>query len=136
MNKERKNICVTQKAIVLRNDGKFLTIKRGKTAPSHPLMWDLPGGELNYGEDPFAGIVREIKEEVALDVSNVKPFDVFGHENPWGYWVTIAYTCESLSGKVTLSMEHMEFQWVTKEEFFKLSSWEKITRFVKNYIFK
>lgn len=132
MNKERKNICITQKAIVLRNDGKFLVIKRSKTAPSHPLAWDLPGGELEYGENPFAGIVREIKEETGLDVSNVKPFDVFGHENPVGYWVTIAYICDSVSSDVVLSYEHTEFQWVTREEFLKLPSTPKNISFVKN----
>ena len=76
MIKERKNICVTQKAIVVRKDGKFLTILRGKTAPSHPLAWDLPGGELEYGEDPIAGIAREIKEESSLEVSGLKPYDI------------------------------------------------------------
>jgi len=133
MNKEHKNPGVTQKAVISRKNGKFLTILRGKTAPSHPEVWDLPGGALDYGEDPQAGIIREIKEETGLEVKNLKPFDVSGKENPWGYWVTIAYSCEAVTDEVVLSCEHTEFKWVTKEEFFKLESWEKIIHFVKTY---
>ncbi|MEK7574666.1 MAG: NUDIX domain-containing protein [Patescibacteria group bacterium] len=131
-----KGIRVTQKAIVLRKDGKFLTLFRSKTAPSFPLSWDLPGGQLEYGEDPVAGIVREIKEESGLDVSNVKIFDVFGHENAVGYWVTIAYRCDALSEEVALSYEHIDYRWVTKEEFLKLPSMPKNIHFVNNFLYE
>lgn len=131
MKAKRKNIAVTQKAIVFRA-GKFLTMRRGATAPSHPLAWDLPGGELEYGEDPASGIAREIKEETGLEVKDLKPFDVLGQENPGGFWVTIAYKCQSVSGDVSLSYEHTEYQWVTEKEFFKLVSTPKNIRFVEN----
>lgn len=140
MNTERKNIGVTQKAIVFRGDGKFLALRRGETAPSHPLAWDLPGGELEYGEDPINGIVREIREETGLEVSEVEPFDVLSQENPAGFWVTIAYRCKSTTDKVVLSYEHNEYKWVSKEEFLGMVSTsldktnpssEKIIRFVK-----
>lgn len=130
MNEERKNIGVTQKAVVFQTGGKFLVVRRSKTAPSHPLKWDLPGGELEYGEDPLIGIAREIKEEAGLEAKNLKPFDVFGHENPVGFWVTLAYTCEATGGSVKLSCEHDDFKWVTKEEFLKLDSTDKLRQFV------
>lgn len=131
MNQERKNIGVTQKAVVFRDDRKFLAIRRSKTAPSHPLAWDLPGGELEYGENPIAGIAREIKEETGLEVSDLRPFDVFGRENPvHGFWVTIAYKCEAVGDTVKLSIEHDDFKWVTKDEFLKLDSTDKLRQFV------
>jgi len=133
MSQEEKIIGVTQKAIVIRGDGKFLAILRSKTAPSYPEAWDLPGGELDYGEDPMGGIIREIKEETGLDVKNLKPFDTYGRENPVGFWVTIAYSCEAVTDEVTLSYEHSEFKWVNREEFLLLTSIPKISRFVSNY---
>lgn len=134
MNSERKNVGVTQKAVVFRGDGKFLTIRRSKTAPHHPLAWDLPGGQLEYGEEPTFGITREIREEAGLEVSGVKPFDVSSHDHgALGFWVTITYRAKAESVEVKLSYEHDNYQWVTKEEFMKLKSWPKIINFVSNY---
>lgn len=133
MTQDNQSVGVTQKAVVVRSDGKFLVLRRSKTAPSNPLKWDLPGGVLEYRENPVFGIEREIKEEAGLTVAHMKPFDVFGHENPVGFWITIAYMCKFTSGEVTLSYEHDDFKWVTKEEFKKLESSEKITQFVNNF---
>ncbi len=128
---QRKNIGVTQKAVVFNTAGKFLAIRRSETAPSHALEWDLPGGELEYGENPLQGIVREVLEETGLHVGELKPFDVFGHENVVGFWVTIAYSCNAFGEKIALSFEHDDFKWVTIEEFLELPAPEKIIRFVK-----
>jgi 8-oxo-dGTP diphosphatase len=37
-------------------------------------MWDVPGGHVEPGESPLACIVREMKEEMGLDLSD---FDLF-----------------------------------------------------------
>lgn len=62
---------VSQKAIIYDDQGRVLTIRRTKTAPTRPLQWDLPGGELDYGEDTHAGMRREIKEETCLEVETL-----------------------------------------------------------------
>lgn len=130
---ELMNMGVTQKAILFNTEGKILALLRGETAPSYPLHWDLPGGVLEYGEDPIKGIIREIQEECGLSVTDVLPFDVYGHNNSEGFWVTIAYRCKTVSDVVTISSEHTGFKWVTKEEFLKLPAAPKIIQFVKNY---
>ncbi len=135
MQQEQVNMEVAQKAIVFRDDGKFLTVQRGKTAPTNPGAWDLPGGVLESEEDPVSGIIREIKEETGLTVSEPKPFDVYGRGNyPLSSRMTIAYHCRAISTEVTISWEHTDFKWVTKDEFLKLPASPKITRFVKNCV--
>ena len=42
-----------------------LLVKRTQDAPSHPGRWSLVGGKLEAGETPKAGLLREIKEELA-----------------------------------------------------------------------
>lgn len=126
------NMGLPQKAVVWRSDGRFLALLRGKTAPTYPLHWDLPGGDLEYGEEPIAGIIREIKEESGLDVSNVRPFDVHSRKGTDGFFVTVAYCCKAASDVVTISWEHDDYKWVTKEEFLKLPAAPKIIQFVKN----
>ena len=123
---------VTQKAVVFNKEGKLLTLHRTSTAPAGPNKWDFPGGEIDFGEDAFSGIIREIKEECGLEVKDLKPFDVESHINEKGdFWVTIAYMAKAKSDDVKLSFEHDDFKWVSVEEFLTLESIDKLRRFAK-----
>lgn len=117
--KNGRDICgVTQKAFVFNGDDKILILKRTETAPSRPNKWDLPGGSLDFGENPYESIEREIKEEAGLEVQYVAPFDIWSEIDQDGeFWTTIAYRVEVKSTEVKLSYEHSEFKWVTKEDF-------------------
>ena len=125
---------VTQKAVIQNDEGKILAIFRTETAPSRPNTWDLPGGEVDFGESPQDGIRREIKEETGLEVEDVRPFDTEVHLFPEEgvYWLTIAYKCKASSNNVVLSWEHNNYKWVTPEEFLQLESSPRFQKFIKN----
>ncbi|KKQ23943.1 MAG: hypothetical protein US62_C0012G0026 [Candidatus Woesebacteria bacterium GW2011_GWA1_37_8] len=58
--------------VFIRKDGKYLLMKRSsekKYAPNkiHPF-----GGKIDNNENPFDGAVREIKEEIGIDIKNLK----------------------------------------------------------------
>ncbi|MBI2574055.1 MAG: NUDIX hydrolase [Candidatus Wildermuthbacteria bacterium] len=135
MGNDMSKIGVSQKVVILNGEGKLLTIRRSDTAPVRPLHWDLPGGDLDFGEDPIQGIIREITEETGLAVEHPEPFDVEAHVNSDGdFWVTIAYKVRCGIEDVKLSYEHDEFQWVAPEEFLQFKSAEKLQRFVQKLI--
>lgn len=128
-----EKVGVSQKAVIFNKEGKLLTIHRTSTAPTRPNKWDLPGGDLDFGEEAAAGMLREIKEETGLQVKKVKAFDVESHTTNIGdFWVTIAYKAQTDSNNVILSFEHDDYKWVTAEEFLNLESSPKLKRFVKN----
>jgi 8-oxo-dGTP diphosphatase len=128
-----KEIAASQKAIIFNSEGKFLTLRRGSTAPARPNTWDFPGGDLEFGEQAVESMLREIKEEAGLEVRDLKPFDVESHTNEEGnFWITIGYVAKAVSDKVVLSFEHDDFKWVSAEEFLKLESAPKLMRFVRN----
>ncbi len=109
---------VATKAIVLRDDGKMLTMRRSNTAPTNPLGWDLPGGILEFDEEADQGIIRETKEETGLDIKNPRTFHAIARPNNIGeQWVNIYYVAEIASEDVVLSFEHDEFKWILPEEF-------------------
>ena len=123
----------SQKAFVFNKDGKFLTMRRTKTAPSNPLKWDLPGGDIEFGEDPKESIIREIKEEAGFTVKNLIPFDVEAHVDLKGeYWVTVVYRVFVLKGKLSISWEHDLYKWVTLDEFLKLKIPKKLRKFANS----
>ena len=123
---------VSQKAVVFNKTGKFLVLLRGSTAPSNPLKWDLPGGDVDFGEDPQESILREIREETALKVDPLDILDVEAHINSRGeHWFTVAYRAVAINDDVKISWEHDEFRWVDSREFAELSSTPKIVRFVQ-----
>lgn len=134
MENKKGKIEVSQKAIIVDKQGKILAIRRTKSAPSRPLYWDLPGGDLDFGEDVKNGIIREIKEETGLDVQGLVLSDVIsGFNDRNEFWVTICYLAKPISVDVVLSFEHDNFKWVKPGEFIKLKVSPRNKKFVKKF---
>lgn len=52
----------------IKNDkNEFLITQRAATK-SHPLMWECTGGSAIMGEDSITAAIREVKEELGIDV--------------------------------------------------------------------
>ena len=54
------------------SDGRYLMSKRAATRPTYPLMWECVGGSVVAGENSYEGAVREVFEEVGIDLSGRK----------------------------------------------------------------
>lgn len=132
---EGKNIDVAQKAVVYRDDGRVLALRRTETAPSRPLYWDLPGGLVEVGEDLADAIEREVYEESGVSVDRPRILDAVGRTLDDGlYLVTIGYRARATTTEVTLSFEHDDWQWVTPAEFLDLKVSPRNTQFVTAFI--
>ena len=112
-----------QKAVVFHPDGRtFLALRRSLDDAVRPGRWDLPGGNVTYGEDHRDGIRREIHEETGLDVTDLRPVQVVTQMYRGGevYLIFVGHRCQALSDTVTLSEEHIDYRWMTGEEFMAL----------------
>ncbi len=65
-------------AVILRNDGSFLLGQRGP-GTFYPGYWEFPGGKVDAGETPRAAIVRELHEELGVEVVEATPWIVREH---------------------------------------------------------
>lgn len=60
---------------------KVFLPKRAQTKKFLPGVYELPGGHIDYGEDPVSGLKREIAEELKMQVKIGDPFAVFTYTN-------------------------------------------------------
>ena len=70
--------------VVARPDGKYLITKRVMTKAWAPGWWEVSGGAAQAGEDSEDAVLREVREETGLDVSQAKGGYMFTYhrENP------------------------------------------------------
>lgn len=104
--------------------GKYLISKRSANKKSYPLKWECVGGSVLAGESSLQGALREIKEEVGLDLSNAKHEIVFEKRRDvidgkrfcdWAH-VYLFYYSGEVDLKNALTGEVCETKWATVNE--------------------
>lgn len=111
-------VTIVAKIFILNDDGLILTIRRA-AQDTHPGRWDLPGGGVDFGENPNSAVIREAKEEVGLIIESPIIFFV-GSKNEEKYVVELLYYAQYDGSEIKLSEEHDQIAWVTKDEFLEL----------------
>lgn len=107
---------VVVKALVRDENGDILVLRRSETHPHVPLYPDLPGGEVDKGEEFTEALIREIYEETGLSVNPIQCRLLFTStqwENKKNR-VRLLYVVAVPGAKpdVTISWEHDQFQWL------------------------
>lgn len=112
--------------------GKALVAKRARHDTFLPGYWEQIGGGVDFGENPYDALVREVKEESGLIVTPERPYFIASYmdEND-AHCVEIAFHCV-LVGRpdVVLSDEHEDKRWVAKNELAALSPMSDFMRTV------
>jgi 8-oxo-dGTP diphosphatase len=93
-------------------DGRVLIAKRpaGKQLAG---MWEFPGGKVEPGERPEAALIRELREELGIEVSEscLAPFVFASHAYDSFHLLMPLYLCRRWSGTV-VAREHEALAWV------------------------
>jgi len=76
-------------------------------------LWEFPGGKVHEGETPEAALIRELREELAIDVTRacLAPFTFASHIYDDFHLLMPLYVCRRWTGTVT-ALEHAELAWV------------------------
>jgi 8-oxo-dGTP diphosphatase len=89
-------------AIVLDEAGRIGLLQRGPLARNEQGMWACPGGAVERGERLTEAIVREVREEVGMEIAVLAQLAAFDHLLPDGeQWVSVAFVVRLLSGTPT-----------------------------------
>lgn len=101
-------------ALIVNEDGKVLVAQRSERM-SLPLKMEFPGGKIESGESPEACLIREIKEELNVDIAVLSALGRHNHVYPDFAIRLIPFICKIISGTVELK-EHVAYQWLIPDE--------------------
>ncbi|MEP6635964.1 MAG: NUDIX domain-containing protein [Acidobacteriota bacterium] len=102
---------VTAAAIVQNEKGDVLLLEHRFRAGSG---WGIPGGFLEAGEQPEAGLRRELREEIGLELESAELFSARTFKKP--KQVEIIFRARSLGAALPRSMEIRGASWFSFED--------------------
>ena len=121
-------------ALIIEEGGVLVT-QRSRQMP-HPMKWEFPGGKVKEDEKPEAGIRREIREELSIEVSVEEELPTVRHRYSSKALELIPFICQHLEGVIELA-EHHSYRWVPLEELEKLDWLEadvEVVRLLKSHL--
>jgi len=101
-------------------DGRVLVAERppGKAMAG---LWEFPGGKVERGETPEAALIRELKEELSIDVtaSCLAPLSFASHAYDHFHLLMPLYVCRKWDGAI-MPREGQNTQWKKPRDLFDL----------------
>jgi 8-oxo-dGTP diphosphatase len=103
-------ICVA--AALIEQNGKILFVKRSRGELKG--LWEFPGGKIEKGETPEMAVVREIKEELDLEIKPEKTVGTYIHNYSFAKIKLTLLKCQILNKNnlIKLDKSHSESKWV------------------------
>lgn len=125
---------VALKALIQNDEGKVLVCLNNH--PGEP--WDLPGGKMNAGEHPYEALVREVKEELNLDIKVVGAVaaDHFIKRDTGMQTVVIALLATLVHPEMPIVLaddELSEARWIGKDELESLEIFPEYRAFLERH---
>jgi 8-oxo-dGTP diphosphatase len=99
-------------AALIDADGRVLLAER-PAGKSMAGLWEFPGGKVEPGERPEAALIRELKEELSIDVRPkcLAPFTFASHDYETFHLLMPLFLCRNWEGEV-VPKEGQRIAWV------------------------
>lgn len=119
-------------ALIIDDVGRLFAAQRS-TSMRLPLKWELPGGKVEADETDEQCLIREIKEElnVQIEISQRLPENL--HSYPTFDILLIPFIVRITFGEIQLK-EHVDFKWLDATELMHLDWAEADIPIVERYI--
>ena len=115
---QKKELIIVSAFTLVDHDGRVLISKR--PAGKHMSgFWEFPGGKLEIGETPEECLIREIKEEININLSNFcfSPLTFSLNEYDEFNILLLLYVCREWEGLI-LGKEKQELKWVFPKDLY------------------
>ena len=103
-------------AAIIIKDKQILCLQRNKSKYDYiSYKYEFPGGKVEHSENEEDALIREIKEELNIDLSIVEKFLIVEHAYP-DFAITMhSFLCHANVDKLTLK-EHINMKWLKATE--------------------
>ena len=109
---DHKNLKIVVSIALINNENEILLSKRPEKKHLSGF-WEFPGGKVEEGETPEKALIREVKEELNIEINNkcIAPlsFSEFDYIN--FQLLLLLYVCRRWDGE-PMSMENNKLEWV------------------------
>lgn len=130
----KKNLEVT--CAIIKNGDSFFCARRASTEKSMPSKIEFPGGKVYKGELKEDCIVREIKEELGIDIYLIEDLVTIKHEYEDFIIILHVFVCGIKYGDIKLTV-HDEGYWCSFDELLRFD-WDecdiKIFSYLKEFL--
>jgi len=106
----------------VERNGQVLLALRGPHTRNAGL-WELPGGKVEPGETDAEALVRELQEELGVEVRVGERLGACEHAYAHAAILLVGYRCELIGG-VPIAREHAELRWVRPSDWTGLATSE------------
>jgi 8-oxo-dGTP diphosphatase len=121
-------------AIIRNEEDEILVVQRGE-ATDHPFKWEFPGGKLAIGETEEECIIREVEEELSMEIVICGKLPVVEHDYGHKQIHLIPFICDTLDDIPFLS-EHIAYKWIDYKDLPEIDFSAADIFVAKNYIAK
>jgi 8-oxo-dGTP diphosphatase len=119
-------------AIIRNEEDEILVVQRGE-ATDHPLKWEFPGGKLAQGETEEECIIREVEEELSMDIVICGQLPEVEYDYGHKQIKLIPFICDTLNELPFLS-EHLAYKWISVTDFTGIDFSEADVLVVNSYL--
>ena len=103
--------------IILDDSDRIFCVQRGvSNKPYISKKWEFPGGKLEDGETREGALIRELKEELRIDVDPFEFVLTVDHTYPDFRLIMHSFKCRILNDKEPELTEHLDLKWLSPSE--------------------
>src|ERR1035437_221859 len=119
-------------AVIRNEENEVLVVQRGENT-DHPLKWEFPGGKIDLGETEEECIIREIKEELSMEIVICGKLPEVEYDYGHKKINLIPFICDTLDEFPFLS-EHMDYKWLSAPDLLTVDFSEADVFVTKSYL--
>lgn len=121
-------------AIIVNLQKQVLVTQRSTTMPL-PLKWEFPGGKIEADESAEECLIREIKEELNMEIEITGGLAPNDYQYPNKLIRLIPFICRQTGGTIVLK-EHADYKWLETRDLLDLDWAAADVEVVEGYLRK